>query len=183
MDSDLDSYGDPNNSTEDCSQPSGYVANMDDCNDSEPTAWSGALEYCDGIDNNCSGNEYDALDAISYHPDSDGDGYGDENEAYPLCEPPGGLLVGCYDVSMFDTGSDGWNGGSLTIYVNGIKVDSGQTGGIQNQDDGEFWATETETIIEEAFCLSSYSDVVTLEYESGSKEYETSCGVTDSTGY
>ena len=112
MDSDLDSYGDPNNSTEDCSQPSGYVANMDDCNDSEPTAWSGALEYCDGIDNNCSGNEYDALDAIFYHPDSDGDGYGDENEAYPLCEPPGGLLVGCYDVSMFDTGSDGWNGGS-----------------------------------------------------------------------
>ena len=27
--------------------------------------------------------------------------------------------------------------GVLTIYVNGIKVDSGQTGGIQNQDDGD----------------------------------------------
>ena len=26
-------------------QPSGYVDNMDDCNDTEPLAWTGAIEF------------------------------------------------------------------------------------------------------------------------------------------
>ncbi len=28
-----------------------YTDNMDDCDDGEPLAWTGATEICDGIDN------------------------------------------------------------------------------------------------------------------------------------
>jgi hypothetical protein len=48
----------------------GWVSNRDDCNDAEPTAWTGAPEVPgDGIDNNCDGSEL-------CYADVDGDGYG-----------------------------------------------------------------------------------------------------------
>ncbi len=59
LDDDGDSYGDPASSTEACEGPSGYVANDQDCDDTEPEAWTGRSEICDGIDNDCSGSADD----------------------------------------------------------------------------------------------------------------------------
>lgn len=54
-DEDNDEQGDLySGGIEDCSIPEGHVENSDDCDDTEPTTYLGALELCDGIDNNCN---------------------------------------------------------------------------------------------------------------------------------
>jgi hypothetical protein len=56
LDSDLDGYGDPAVSVEDCEEPSGYVSNADDCDDSSADASPTGTEVCDGLDNDCDGS-------------------------------------------------------------------------------------------------------------------------------
>ena len=56
IDSDSDGYGTSSTTTEDCSTPSGYSDNDDDCDDSDSGVNPGATETCnDGIDQDCDG--------------------------------------------------------------------------------------------------------------------------------
>jgi hypothetical protein len=66
-DADADGYGDPGDSVQAASQPSDYVADCGDCDDSDPNSYPGAPEICDGKDNDCDG--FDPVDEI----DDDGD--------------------------------------------------------------------------------------------------------------
>ena len=93
-DTDEDGYGDPDSTTLACDEPSGYVGNDEDCDDSEALANPGEAEVCDDIDNDCDGtiDEDDATDAATWHDDSDGDGYGDPDEATVSCEQPSGTV-------------------------------------------------------------------------------------------
>lgn len=55
-DADGDGYGNPGVTTEDYTQPSGYVATGGDCDDGDPNVNPGAQEVAgDGIDNDCDG--------------------------------------------------------------------------------------------------------------------------------
>jgi predicted outer membrane repeat protein len=78
-DTDNDGYGDANNSIEACSQPSGYVPNSDDCDDTNDKIHPNGVEICDGIDNNCNGTIDEGFQLKKLYPDLDGDGKGDEN--------------------------------------------------------------------------------------------------------
>ena len=81
-----DGYGDDEATTlENCTQPIGYVDNTDDCNDLEPFARTGAIDFCDGIDNDCSGDEVGCIDS---------DFYLDTN----------GVTVKCPNAAVGDTG-------------------------------------------------------------------------------
>jgi hypothetical protein len=56
-DTDADTYGDAFNTTTTCDGlPSGYVTDNTDCDDTQNTVYPGAVEICDGLDNNCDGN-------------------------------------------------------------------------------------------------------------------------------
>ena len=79
LDSDADGYGDPDEEIlESCDgPPEGYVADADDCDDTNAEVHPGADELCDGLDNDCDGLEDEDLGLLECHTDADGDGFGD----------------------------------------------------------------------------------------------------------
>jgi hypothetical protein len=94
LDGDSDGFGSSSSALTQCSQPSGHVdASVgDDCDDSDATAHPGADEYCDGHDDDCDGSvdEDDAVDALEWWIDDDGDGYGVDSAVITACDQPSG---------------------------------------------------------------------------------------------
>ncbi|MDF1564321.1 MAG: MopE-related protein [Deltaproteobacteria bacterium] len=79
-DLDGDNYGDARAiPTAACSAPPGLVANGDDCRDDDREVRPGALEACNGRDDDCDGVTDESLPTAGYWPDLDGDGHGDPN--------------------------------------------------------------------------------------------------------
>ncbi len=93
-DTDSDGYGDADSTDVSCYEPSGYVADATDCDDDDDEVYPGADEYCDGVDDDCDGeiDEDDALDASTWYADDDGDGYGDLDSTETACEAPSGYV-------------------------------------------------------------------------------------------
>jgi hypothetical protein len=85
-DADGDNYGDPADSVVDTTPPSGYVANSDDCDDTDNTIYPGATELCDGKDNDCDGSTDEGAGCTLHYWDGDSDGYG--NPAGPTSTFP-----------------------------------------------------------------------------------------------
>ncbi|BDD01051.1 MopE-related protein [Persicobacter psychrovividus] len=115
-DADNDGFGDPNEAVADCQQPTGFVANNQDCDDQNPQINPNATEIADNIDNNCDGQIDEGMtidgdnDGISdeldncptvpnpdqiipvWYADADNDGFGDPNEAVADCQQPTGFV-------------------------------------------------------------------------------------------
>ena len=94
-DLDGDGYGDPDNVGEACDESSGYVFDASDCDDEDAEVNPDAFDFCgdagDGLDNDCDGI-VDGEDAeYTFYLDSDGDGYGTEEEEGTGCAPSDGL--------------------------------------------------------------------------------------------
>ncbi len=100
-DVDGDGYGNASSTTAACSQPTGFVNDETDCDDTSITTHPGGTELCDGVDNNCDGtvDEDDAADAASWYIDSDGDGYGSTSTTVACNQPTGhvGNAADCND--------------------------------------------------------------------------------------
>ena len=95
-DNDGDLRGDPNTSTQSCTQPIGYVSNSNDCNDTEALAWTSASEVCDGVDNDCDGG-IDENVTNTFYRDLDVDGYGSVSQSVEACTVPFGYVANAND--------------------------------------------------------------------------------------
>jgi len=97
-DLDGDTHGDPGNTSLSCSQPAGSVADSTDCDDSDAAIHPGAVEVCDGADNDCDGGtDVGATDAGTWYADGDGDSYGDAGSSTASCEAPSGFVSDATD--------------------------------------------------------------------------------------
>lgn len=91
-DADGDGYGNSALTVTGCIPPEGYVALASDCNDASATTYPGALEMCDGIDQDCDGTTSDETDR-PYYLDADGDGFGNSAVTTISCDMPQGYSV------------------------------------------------------------------------------------------
>ncbi len=104
QDADGDGYGNPANQQDHCAPPDGFVLDDSDCDDSRNDVHPGATEVCNGIDDDCDGS-IDENVTTDYFPDSDGDGYGNQDaDPTPACSAPDGYVSNATDCD--DTLSD-----------------------------------------------------------------------------
>ncbi len=97
-DGDDDGYGSATETITACDQPARYVSVSGDCDDGSPSVNPGAHETCDGVDQDCDGVvDNDAVNAPTWHPDDDGDGFGDGSVSQSACEEPTGWVVDAMD--------------------------------------------------------------------------------------
>ena len=74
-----------------------------DCNDGDAAIFPGAVETCNGLDDDCNGTVDDDL-MVTYYRDSDGDTYGDPEHSASACSPPSGFVTDntdCDDTSRY----------------------------------------------------------------------------------
>jgi alpha-tubulin suppressor-like RCC1 family protein len=104
FDGDQDTFGDPGISVQACSQPAGYAANPEDCNDGAPAIHPGNADVCDGLDNDCNGAVDDDIIAMpTFFLDGDDDGFGNPSVAFVACQPPSS---GTWVTNPFDCADD-----------------------------------------------------------------------------
>ena len=101
LDNDGDGYGNPMSTVEACTQPPGYVANGDDCNDGNVSINPGAQEICNGIDDDCDGltdgADPDVVAIATWYADNDGDGFGNPLIPINSCTQPLGFVDNALD--------------------------------------------------------------------------------------
>jgi large repetitive protein len=78
-DDDGDGHGDPQALVQACSHPPGHARQAGDCDDTRSSIHPGAAERCNEHDDDCDGtvDEDDAVDAVPWFADGDGDSYRD----------------------------------------------------------------------------------------------------------
>jgi hypothetical protein len=90
-DADGDTFGDVSLSSKACAAPEGYVTDSTDCNDEDKAIYPGALEICDGKDNNCDGQVDEGVGTLWYS-DADNDGFGNSAQSVTSCNQPEGYV-------------------------------------------------------------------------------------------
>jgi hypothetical protein len=94
-DLDGDAFGDADQVVDACSQPLDYVADATDCDDIVPTTFPGAVEVCDGLDNDCDNViDENAVGLATWYADVDGDGFGNVAGTQQSCAAPAGFVAG-----------------------------------------------------------------------------------------
>ena len=103
-DVDGDGFGDATAVSTACDAPAGTVADATDCDDAALNVHPGAAERCDGADDDCDGtvDEDDAVDAVEWYADADGDGWGNEAISAYACAAPAGFVADATDCDDAD---------------------------------------------------------------------------------
>ena len=110
-DLDGDGYGDASTEVFACEAPEGFVADGEDCDDTDSSINPAATEICDAADTDedCDGVADDADASVDsttmalWYADGDGDSYGDPATTLAACDLPAGYLAD--DTDCDDTDS------------------------------------------------------------------------------
>jgi len=90
-DSDGDGYGAAAGPiVNDCIPPEGHVVDTSDCDDTDSSVHPGAVEACNGVDDDCDGTLDEDLPLYTYYRDVDGDDYGVPEDSVTACATPDG---------------------------------------------------------------------------------------------
>jgi hypothetical protein len=105
VDMDGDGWGDPTLMEDGCVLPTGYAWDAGDCDDLDPGVSPGAVETCDGRDEDCDGTaDDDVPDAPVWYTDADGDRVGLSGTGVRACDAP--LRSASTDGDCDDTSPD-----------------------------------------------------------------------------
>ncbi len=105
-DADGDGYGDPSATpVSACVDPGGASPYATDCDDGAADVYPGAIEWCDGVDQDCDELvDEEAADALTWYADDDGDGYGVDAFVEVACDAPSGFAGVSGDCDDADPG-------------------------------------------------------------------------------
>ena len=138
-DDDGDGYGDPTDTVASCDEVDGYVADATDCNDGDAELRPGAIEYCDGIDNDCNGTIDDSVVYSDWYADADGDGYGDADVVTNDCVQPSGYTAAADDCDDTDAAT---NPDAPELCGTGVDEDCNDV-----IDDCELWVDDADVMV------------------------------------
>jgi len=171
-DADSDGYGDPDDGMTACEEPSGYVEDSSDCDDSNSTINLAASETCDSVDEDCDGS-VDEGALTTYYADADADGHGNSADTTEDCSTPSGYATvgGDCDDSDAEAHPD-----AIEV-CNGIDDDCDGDTDEDDADDASTWYEDGDS--------DSYGDLtstaVSCDAPSGYVADATDCDDTNST--
>ena len=150
-DGDRDNYGVPAGAMRRCT-PGAYWARVaGDCDDHDSSTNPGAVERCDGVDDNCNGEIDEQAEAPVWWRDDDGDGWGRSEPLGHSCTPiPGGARI---SGDCDDANADTYPGNpEVCDYVDqdcdGMVDDDAIDGVLRYEDgDGDGFGASGETTI------------------------------------
>ncbi len=124
-DSDVDGYGDASVTAVQCDQPSGYIGDSTDCDDTTGGVNPGVSDdSCDGVDQDCSGTADQDAPTSTWFADADADGYGDAGVSAVQCDQPSGYIS---DATDCNDGESGVNPGIADDSCDGVDQDCSGT--------------------------------------------------------
>ncbi|MCB9795752.1 MAG: FG-GAP repeat protein [Alphaproteobacteria bacterium] len=171
-DLDGDGFGDPGGLRLACDPPSGTVTDSTDCDDADSSAYPGADETCDDVDDDCDGTvDEAATDAPTWYADADGDGYGDVNLSRDACDPPSSYVA---DDTDCDDANAAVNPAAAEV-CNGVDDDCDGDTDPDTSDDVATWYADADA--------DGYGDAATTDVDceqpSGFVDDDTDCDDTD----
>jgi hypothetical protein len=184
-DMDSDGFGEVSYATTACDQPTGYVANGNDCDDSDATVNPSAREVCgDGIDNDCNiANDESGSD---WYEDLDEDSYGDSSgTALTQCADPsdsggcsdGDVSTACYVIDNTDCDdTDADTNPAATEYCDGADNDCDGTTDESDASDAAEWYVDSDS---DGFGDASATTTMSCSQPSGYTDNADDCNDSD----